>query len=276
MFCLNHPDKLASMKTKIGKIYCFLILGILFSISLCGCVDKDDMIDFPVAMEIEIRELFHQNERQLALLMKTVQEYECANYQIEYDYAHQAEKRIVELKGIILPSMCLTAFGPATAFVNFGTMDQGRHEVHFLIDEDYLFTDFLISEDKINVFEKVDEIGLIGFVDKTVYKLSDDYVWGYVMPKTSGDYFDPKNFLDAIWEAGAKNQELSPGNYGFFRITEEEMIIFDHEISHYASFPIICTYEGQFEALSQIADDFAHEFVIVLYSAQGEYHRNQY
>lgn len=268
--------KNVSMMNMITKVCCFRLFLIIFSIVLYGCVDKEDLVDFPVAMEIEIRELFHQNERQLGLLITTVQEYECSNYQIDYEYIYSAESRIIDFKGIILPSMCQTAFGPATAFVYFGNMDEGRHEVHFLINEDWLSTDFNIGKDKINVYEKVDEIGLISFVENTVYRLSEDYVWGFLMPKTSGDHLDPKEFMDALLKAGAKDQQLSPGNYGFFRVTGEDMIIFDHEVSYNATFPIICTYEGQFETLCQIADDFSHELVVVLYSAHGDYYRNQY
>ncbi len=265
------------MKTNIAKkLYNIRLLLTIISISIYGCVDKEDLIDFPVAMKIEIREMFQKNERQLGLLISTTQEYECLNYKVEYDYVYNAETRIVEFKGIMLPSMCMTAIGPATAFVNLGHMTDNTHEVQFVIGNDYLITDFLIGNDKINLKKKVDEIGLISFLEKSIYRLSDDYVWGDVIPKTSGHYFDPNVFLDALWDAGAKNRELDPGNYGFFRITDKEMIIFDHEISYNTSVPIVCTYEGKFEALRQIADDFAHEFVIVLYTAQGDYHRNQH
>lgn len=259
-----------------NKTRCLRLLLTVFSMALFNCAEKEKLIDFPVAMEIEIRKHFYQKERQIGLFVKTVQEYECANYQIEYDYTHNAEQRIVDFKGIILPSSCLTAFGPATAFVNFGHMDENQHQVQFLIDQDYLITDFLIGKDKISIIYREDETDLIGFAEKTIYRLTDDYVWGYVLPKSAGHDVDTNDFFNALWKAGAKMQELSPGNYGFFRITGEDMIIFDQEVSHRATFPIICTYEGQFETLSQIADDFSHELIIVLCSAQGDYHRNQH
>lgn len=245
-------------------------------ITISGCHEKETLVAFPVPLEIEIRELYHQKERQLGIMVKTLQEYECLNYGIEYEYTYNSDHRIIEFKSIFLPSMCITALGPAKSFIYFGVMEEGKHEAHFKINGGELITDFRVSKDKITVIVNEDYgNGLIGFTEKSIIRLSDDYIWGYLVPETSDEDFDYNVFLDHLRKAGAQKEEPGPGNYGFFRITDEEVIIFDHDNSYKPVIPFICTFDGEFESLKQIADMFSNECLIIIYSARGDYYRNQ-
>lgn len=264
------------MKTKKYIACSLFILMPFLCVIVPGCSEKNDLYDLPVPLKVEVRELFLDQKRQPGLMVETFQDYECSNYVIDFEYTQTNENRLIDFKGILLPAMCLTAIGPATAFVYLNEMHESIHETHFLINDELLKTNFEVLQDQINVFVTNNErSGLIKFADKTITRLSNDYIWGHLTPVTdsSHPYYD--DFFEKISQAGAKKENLEVGNYGFFRITDSEMIIFDHEKSYHTTLPFIFTYNGQFEPLKEIADSFSNVYIIDIYTANGDYYRNK-
>lgn len=243
---------------------------------LSGCRKNDSLIDFPVALTLELREVFLNDARHTALFVSTVQEYECINYEIEFQYTQTTQHRHIAFTGIYVPSTCATAIGPATAYILLGEMDTDRHDVLFDIDKDLLKTAFDVDDSSIHVVVEEGETELLDFVEYTMKRLPEDYVWGYIIARSSANQNSFDDFFDKLWNTGALPQDLPPGNYGFFRITEDkEMILFSYDVSYCPDHFFICTTDNDFYKLQAVAESFSAHYVIVLFSARGDYYHNQ-
>ncbi len=266
------------MKSKDHRV---VLTFFVFLIPVCllflnGCRKNDSLVDFPVALSLELREVFHDNARHTALFVSTVQEYECINYEIEYLYTKTIQHRYIEFTGIYLPSTCATAIGPATAHIVLGEMDADRHDVLFGIEKHIMKTTFDVDDSNIQVVVDEGETEFLDFVEYTLNRLPEDFVWGYVIARSSANQNSFDDFFDKFWNTGATHEDLPAGNYGFFRITEDkDMILFSYDVSYYPEHYFVCTFDDDFYKLQSVAESFSAYYIIVLFSARGDYYHNQ-
>ena len=254
-----------------------LLFSFLFTSGLAftGCQDDDESYMFPVSMEIELRELVVDAERQPGVFLSTLRDYECLNYEISYDYTHHGDQRRLVIEGISKPTMCITSIGPATALVPLGAMQTGEHIVEFAIGNDNISTSFDLDQDLLNISVLDGVSDYLKFAETQMHRLPDDYVWGSILPKTGGEQVDFSAFFKDLWSQGAEQQEPQPGNYGFFKVLEDETVFFDgsHEFS--PKNPFFCIFPYEFELIQQISIQHADHFIIVLYNTAGASFRNQ-
>lgn len=83
------------------------------------------------------------------------------------------------------------------------------------------------------------------------------------------------DFFQDLWGIGAKEESLEPGNYGFFRVTEDDWYIFEHMQQYRPQNPFVFQFDEAFDQLCTLADEYSEHYVIVLYDTQGHYHHNQ-
>lgn len=253
----------------------FASFSFLAAASLVACQKDDEMHDLSGTVVLELREHAVNGDRQMALYAETREEYPCLNFYIEYSYIKDSDSRHIHFEGVRAPRVCLTAIGPAKAFMGLGKMEEGEHELQFLINEELSISKFLVSEEEVEVKMISASPEFLEFREKVMYRLGDNHAWGYIHAKSSDQEKEIEAFMDELWAMGAIEESLDPANYGFFRITQEAWHFFDHLQEYQPQNPFVFLFEDGFESLTTLADNYSDHFVIVLYDTQGNYYHNQ-
>ncbi len=250
-------------------------ISLLLAFSLAACQKDEDMHDLSGPVMLELREYAPEGERKFGLYAETKEEYPCLNFLIDYDLTHTSEGRHLHFLGVKAPTVCLTALGPAKSFVDLGEMDDGLHQLQFMLNEEYSEVNLLVSEEVIEVNMVSAHPGSLMFSEREMYRLDDNYAWGYIHAKSTKPDKEMGVFFQDLWELGATEESLDPGNYGFFRITKDAWYFFEHMQQYQPQNPFVFQFDEQFDQLCTLADDYSAYFVIVLYDVQGHYHHNQ-
>lgn len=116
---------------RCGRVVFPLFLVGVFS--LAGCSPKDiraleGRIFFSV--QESYRQMAEGVEPSLYLSMETEKAYECCNYSIVADYQRAGAVQKVDIRGIEVPVICLTAFGPARGD-RFLELEEGVYTLEF-------------------------------------------------------------------------------------------------------------------------------------------------
>ncbi len=253
---------------------CVLVATIVLFATSCRKESEKD--EFSANLVVELREAFVKGQRHAGLYVATLEEYPCSNFEISYHYTHAGGVRMIVFEGIPKQEECLAEFGPARAFIDMGVMGEGAHAVTLEIGENSLNTRFQVEDEylMVDVLNK-GAATTLEFQEKTMHRLPQNHVWGYVHPKVPGDDTHYPVFLQKLAEAGAKEKHLQPGNYGFFRVAQDGLYLYDHVYQYMPGRPLVMTFEGEFQMLQDIAMNFRDHCVIALYSAKGHVFHNQ-
>ncbi len=252
------------------------LLWIVFWVSITGaCQKENDLGSFPVDLRLELREQFVGNQRHMALNVTTVDDYPCANYQVDYRFSSGPQKREVVFKGLFLPDECLTAFGPARAYVEMGLMPPGAHELQLRVGQEHMQTVFHVGIDQIRWKGQDGGAGYLHLADTLIHRVSEHHVWGYVSGKFGEGESDYADFFNDLWDLRAQYQPLSPGNYGFFRVTEDRFILFSNEYQIIPDTPVTILYKEDFYKLEEVAAGYSDTHIIELFSGAGHHFHNQ-
>ncbi len=250
-------------------------ISFLLAISLAACQKDKDMHDLSGTVMLELRELAADGERKFGLYAETKEEYPCLNFLIDYDLTHTSDGTHLHLSGVKAPTVCLTALGPAKAFVDLGKMDDGLHQLQFMLNEEYSEVNLLVSKEVVMANMVTIHPVSLEFSEHEMYRLADNHAWGYIHAKSTKPDKEMGAFFQELWELGATEENPDPGNYGFFRITEGAWHYYDHMHQYQPQNPFVFQFDDAFEQLSDLADDYSAHYVIVLYDALGQYHHNQ-
>lgn len=144
----------------ISKINISFLFIIPLLVAFLGC----DLI-YPVKKQtslnsvegniiFSVKEGYEKNdsEPKIMLSMFTEKIYSCANYRIIPDIEVQGNEIFVNILGIEVPDICLTALGPATS-VSFLNISNGKYSLYFSCEgrtDKYILT---VTDSSIQVFE---------------------------------------------------------------------------------------------------------------------------
>lgn len=258
--------------------HCFILccVSIFFVVGLSACQQEDDMHDLSGVVMLELRETCVDQERHVALYAETREQYPCLNFFIEYAVIQGSSQTNVYFKGLQVPKICLTALGPAMAIVETGLMNPGQHPVNFHLNEEDLNTLFHLSEDLLQVELLSDNVEFLEFTELEMHRLSDYHYWGYIQVLRSDSDKNAADFYEDLWDAGAQPVSLEPGNYGFFRIKEEEeTILFDGTYHRKVQNPLLFQFDGDVDVIRDLANDYSENLAISFSNPLGEHHDNQ-
>ncbi len=250
-------------------------ISLLLAFSLAACQKDGDMHDLSGTVVLELREHAPDGLRKLGLYAETREEYPCLNFEIEVDYTHTSDSRHIHFLGVKAPRICLTAIGPARTFIDLGEMDEGAHELQFMLNEEYSVVNLVVTEDHVEVKMISAHPEFLEFKEHEMHRLADNHAWGYIHAKSAEPDKEVEAFFQELWELGAVEETLDPGNYGYFRVTEEAWYYFDHLHQYQPQNPFVVQFDDDFSQLIDLADEYSDHFVIVLYDTQGSYHHNQ-
>lgn len=212
------------------------------------------------------------------LKVETIQDFPCENFFILYS-AHQTFGiRNIIFEGLEAPTVCITNFSPAKAYIPLDYLEEGRNHIRFYINQEEMLTHFDLDEKQLNISISGKETPFLKFREKLIHRVPSDFVWGYTSKKTNAEVDHHDDFFQLMLDHGALEQELEPGNYGFFRIHENyELEIFHAEDislpNPYKGF--VFAYDGEFDLLEQLADNFKETLIIDISTGEGDIYHNQ-
>ncbi len=266
------------MKNLVRKFY-FLFLFPAFLLSTFGSCQKEEAIDdIPLPLLVEVRERFASPERIFMLKVQTLEDYPCENFLILYSSHKPFGIRDIVFEGIEVPHICITNFAPARADILLDDLVEGRNHIRFFINQDVMLTFFDLEEDVLNISISGKETPFLKFREKVIHRVPSNFIWGFTSQKSNAEVDHHDDFFQLVLDHGAKAHELEPGNYGFFRMTEDkELEIFRAEDIWLPNFykGFVFSYDGEFDTLRQLADNFHETLIIEICSGEGDVYHNQ-
>lgn len=103
---------------------------ILFMLTIVSCKEDVNTNDIESDIFIEARNIVGRNE----LVAQTEESMPCANYKIRHSIDRKSSRLEIHFKDILIPELCLTAFGPASTIISLGSIPSGNYEVRFLLN----------------------------------------------------------------------------------------------------------------------------------------------
>jgi hypothetical protein len=108
--------------------FAVLLVPSLFAVRCAAPVNSP--IEGKVLFKVQETYAAENTEPVLTLLMETEKVYGCCNYRIQDDLSLAGHEIRVDLQGIVVPEMCLTACGPATSYEPLALAD-GSYTLRF-------------------------------------------------------------------------------------------------------------------------------------------------
>lgn len=260
----------------IKKIFLKVSLSVFVLLLLAaGCRKQTDYDELPLPVAAELHEVFQDNQRSLALSFRTIEEYPCGNFQIIYSYQNEQDQLQIDFKGLHVPGTCATFVGPARGNLILNDLQEGSYPVTLTYNEEQMQALFHVSDEEF-VIEKVNSNNnLIVFLDFVVHRVPTNTIWGMVQPLEE-EAGQGEDFLSQMSQAGGQALSLEDGHYGFFRISNQVLLLnpYDETLPDNAS-TFVYSWQGEMSDIEPMMADFAEEYHIQIFSAQGHVFDNQ-
>ena len=242
------------MNTKILKITAVLLI-----VAIVGC-EKNEMHK-SVDSEINIRmvEIFDNSPRTLQMHFSTTKIYPCCNYPIDLSWKKTSNSIEISFNGVIETDLCLTALGPATAIIDFGTLGNGTYQLIFQNGEVKYSGQLVVSSDSYKVnFGSNSEFS---FANALLNKMPENTIWGYVGYHKQETSTLVQSFLDDLLSLGANEKLYLPGDYREFEIAENGKIVQpDATSGYYFARSFVFQYSGDIAKVEQLVEQYAHDY----------------
>ncbi|WP_017731437.1 hypothetical protein [Nafulsella turpanensis] len=108
------------------------IIGILFLVLLLACEKEEGIELLPVdsALRIEMTESVKESSSEFTLIITTEKDYPCQGYILIREKEVKDNRFTISFTGVKPPEGgCLTALGPAMAFISLGNLTNGVYGV---------------------------------------------------------------------------------------------------------------------------------------------------
>lgn len=249
-----------------------LLPALLLVLLICGC--RKDISPGPIDSTIHLRmwETLDSTGRELRFECSTAKSYGCCNYEIGHAMEQEAGKINIEFGGIIVPYMCLTSIGPATATIELGSLSNGTYDLDIQLQDQYEHGQLVVAPGAyaIHIGESRQLLVDIPILNR----VPAETIWGNIGYHSSTTAPLVQTFIDSLQLLGATPQGYQAGEYGYFRIDGNGQIMPPENAGHYFDRPYILTYTGGSTALKELVRRYgaAHgdEMSITLNTAKGE------
>lgn len=178
--------------------------------------------------------------RLLFFVFETTNNYECLNYPIRYENSTSAGNIDVRLIDIEKTDYCLTAAGPATAEVNLGNYQTGSYPVKITVGN--VETSGELHVTNAQYILHLSNPQKITMASDTLNRVPDSFIWGFAAWNDSTDFLIVETFVDSLENSGAAPISIMQGEYGYFKIDQEneieplEVSNWSHSINFYYKF----------------------------------------
>src|SRR5690606_6850524 len=162
---------------------------------------------------------------------KTEKIYPCMNYQLVTTSAFEDNTHILEFKGVEVPSICLTALGPARYVYKVEPDDNGQYALRFINGMLKDRASLTISDTRIDI--QLESQHVVGVARETTMRVPPNTYWGTIGYHTASSTGQVEEFLQEMEEGGITFSEQTPGHYYYYEIDESGEMIVDEASSGY-------------------------------------------
>ena len=256
----------------------FKLFTVFFFVLLLTISCREDKLGDPIIVSnikkefyLDIAEILGPGQRSTQFKVQTIEDGECLNGTIDFDFIRQGNRLTVSLNEVVIPEDCIPGIAPSSADVTAGALTAGFYLFNFNLRNAIKNNGTLVVEDGRYLLELESEDGVI-LLHKEVFRVPENFIWGYIAYDDSDLNEDAQNIYNQLIFHGV-DPDLEKGFYGFFSIndTESGMEINDApEVSHLRPFAMI--YDGDWNYMKGLADNLATshpEVLIKMFDDKG-------
>lgn len=267
--CLSGKSFLIySMKTT-----CLLSL---VAVLLFSCESEPDEAVNTLGSDINfsLAEYLEPGQQTLTFKFLTSQDYPCINYRIAHQVYKAAQSIHIELTGIEKADVCLDAIGPATAFVDVGSLAEGDYALTVAIGESILNQGTLSVTPEAYELSIENSEGLI-LENTELLRIPDHLLWVTLRyPPGQAVKNAQSELLTALASIGASEKKLSEGNYFYFEVGSSGKIRPQTSNPGMTEDAFLMEFSGDSKQLKQVLQQMNQTFgevvSIRMYNARGE------
>ena len=239
----------------------FLVLTFLTFITACNL----DSIDEPfIVAEVEkefnldLWEDLRPNGRVLQLIIETIEDEDCTNYTIDYNYLPSSSKFDISILDIVPPADCNEGQAPARTIVDLGRPSAGFHELDIdLKNTVFSYGQISVAENsyKVNMEE---EKGII-FLRRELLRVPENTIWGYIGVQDVSDIQIADSFVAEINDKGLQ-RTYDSGYYGYYNINLDGQVNMDTNFESENLKTFILEYDGADIDLEELAQTYRNAY----------------
>lgn len=208
------PMRLTKQSITLFFATVFFVLGGCHLDSLTGPIIVADVED---EFYIDIWEKLEPGKRSFQLKIETIEEENCLNYSIDFDFQKTGYSLEVSLNDILVPADCQPGDATAKALVNTGMLSPGYYDLLIGLRNTVLNEgQVLVSGDR--YFLKSDKENGIIFLHKELMRVPEKAIWGYVVFEEGQDEQIAGDFIADLKEISTEGN-YNNGYYGYFTIS---------------------------------------------------------
>lgn len=199
----------------------FSVLALAGSLFLLGGCNDDDIETTPLgSVNMNLYENLFYNGREFYLHAQTDQGNYPLTYYIRNSIEVDGQDIKISLKDIekISSGSSSVALGPASAYIYVGNLSNGTYNLEIDVAGNVNQTTLSV----IDALYAVDTAGFnnLSFNFDTLYRIPSGTLWGYVGYQNTAYTDIAEAFRDSLNAIGATSIGLTPGEYGYFTISE--------------------------------------------------------
>jgi len=228
-------------------------------------------------VDVEMKEYLEGDQRSLMFKFFTSRDFGCINHRISYNFQQENSGLAIRLNEVEEPAACLKAMGPASAFVNVGSLNIGEYEFSLQIGEGITNTGMLNVTPESYQLVLNAEAGM-NLQTIQLQRIPKNALWGSVqfLDKRSDNITN--SFVNQLSKLGATQDKFDKGDYGFFEVDASGKVSPKTVTGDVSPFTFLMNYRGDetelVALLSDINRNYGDEVTIRLRTAQGSEYRS--
>jgi len=212
-------------------------LGFALILAACSPNEPDTATNTTVPLGSPVQFGVHEDltaaGRSIRLDGATEQIYGCVNYRLLVRELHLPRASRLEIDGVSVPSICLTALGPAKASIPLGDLPAGIHSLRIAARGTEVEGTLVTSPDSIVI------VGGEGpwtkFPTRVLHRVPPGTIWGMIGWGPEDRSSEAQAFLTALEASGAQPLVLAPGEYDYFSVAADGTVLAPPNRGYYFS-----------------------------------------
>jgi hypothetical protein len=249
---------------------------IIILVILLGCQKDYSIESIDSDIEIKLWETLDSTNRKLQLYCSTQRIYNCSNYGIKNKFSKSSGNIDINFTGILLPDMCLTAFGPARTIIDLGALSNGTYNLNIKVERKKSVGQLIITSDSYSI--RLFKQNHIKIINTPLHRIPSNTIWGTVGYHTSSTSTLVQSFIDSLQFLGATAKIYPSGDYGYFEINSNGQILPPENHGNHFIEPFIFDFSGNTSDLKNLVKNYGINYggslSIRLYTTKGEIFRS--
>lgn len=251
----------------------------LLALGLLGCEEPNEELVNTLGSDVrvEMKEYLDDQQRTLMFKFFTARDFSCINHRISYSFQQAVDGISISLKSIEEPDACLKAMGPASAFVEVGSLNYGEYNFQLQIGEDINNTGTLVVSPESYQLVLNGDAGM-SLETVQLQRVPKGAIWGTVQFTDERNDSFANSFVAQLAKLGATEDKFSEGDYGFFQVDASGKVIQPSFANESQPFTFLMGFRGDrsgvLSLLNEVHRSYGDQIAIRLNMANGEEFRS--